>query len=140
MFTKRTVYAGTCFQDDKLVCVVVEKQEYFDGGSFVPPRVVADSGHLNRIFANYPDTMVIGRCGPNGPCSNLASRCTDSASFILFLVIPTVNCRITKDYCESEKHTTYGKGGDRCIWSPDDCLEGEEYVNADMPIIHTMHF
>jgi hypothetical protein len=134
MVVARTVYAGTCKQNDKLVCGVVEKQDFCDDGSWQPPHVVADSGHPNRICAYYPDTMVIGRCGSDGPCSNLASRCTDPDSFIL----RDPNCRITKDYGDESsskfggKYTTYGKCGDRCVWSPGDCLDGEEYINDDI--------
>jgi len=149
---KRTVYAGTCFQNDKLVCGVVEEnnESLCDEGTWEPPHVVAHKGHPNRSCAYYPDRMVIGRCdGPNGPCSNLASRCIDPSSF----VVRDPDCRITQDYkyYENEninensnneinihidgvgiKYTTYGKCGDRCVWSPDDCLEGEEYINNDM--------
>ena len=135
MVVKRTVYAGICKQNDKLVCGVVEKQDFCDDGSWEPPHSVADSGNPNRICAYYPDTMVIGRCGSDGPCSNLASRCTDPESFIL----RDPNCRITKDYSDESssnkfggKYTTYGKCGDRCVWSPDDCLDGEEYINDDI--------
>jgi hypothetical protein len=134
MVVARTVYAGTCKKNDKLVCGVVEKQEFCDDGSWQPPHVVADAGQPNRICAYYPDTMVIGRCGLDGPCSNLASRCDDPDSFIF----RDPNCRITKDYGDESsskfggKYNTYGKCGDRCVWSPDDCLDGEEYVNDDI--------
>ena len=84
-------------------------------------------GHPNRICAYYPDTMVIGRCGEGGPCSNMAERCEDPASFLPM----DSECRITKDYGPSGKYTTYGKCGDRCVWSPSDCLEGEAYIRDD---------
>jgi len=146
MAAPRTVYAGTCKQNGTLVCGVVQEQDYCDEASWVPPFVVADAGHPNRICAYYPDTMVIGRCdGPFGPCSNLASRCTDPESF----VPRDPDCRITKDYKkrdndndndndndehhrEHHKPTTYGRcGADRCVWSPEDCSEGEPYTRND---------
>ena len=147
MAVPRTVYAGTCKQDGTLVCGVVEEQGFCDESSWVPPFVVADMGHPNRICAYYPDTMVIGRCDGNndggGFCSNLASRCTDPESF----VPRDPDCRITMDYKkggnkkgdEQQQHqhqqykpTTYGRcGTDRCVWSPEDCGEGEPYTSND---------
>mmetsp|Transcript_19828 Transcript_19828/g.41020 ORF Transcript_19828/g.41020 Transcript_19828/m.41020 type:complete len:297 (+) Transcript_19828:324-1214(+) len=128
MVTQRTVYAGTCFRDNKLVCGVVEPQDYCDEGSWVPPHVVADMGHPNRICAYYPDTMVIGRCGAGGPCSNLAERCEDPDSFLP----RDPDCRITRDYGTSEQPTTYGRCGEsRCVWSREDCNEGEDYTVND---------
>ena len=146
----RTVYAGTCVHEDTLVCGVVENNNvdvdsWCDKGSWEPPHVVAHSGHPHRRCAYYPDTMVIGRCdGPDGPCSNLASRCADPLSF----VVRDPDCRITQDYkyynntnndestgqssTTGIKYTTYGRCGERCVWSPDDCLAGEDYVTNDM--------
>lgn len=127
MVNQRTVYAGICKRDGKLVCGIVEPQEFCDENSWVPPHVVADMGHPNRICAYYPDTMVIGRCGEGGPCSNMAERCDDPSSFLPM----DPDCRITKDYGPSGKYTTYGKCGDRCVWSPSDCSEEEVYVRDD---------
>ena len=144
----RTVYAGTCLQEDKLVCGVLENNvdvvdSLCDEGSWEPPHVVAHSGHPHRRCAYYPDTMVIGRCdGPDGPCSNFAARCADPVSF----VVRDPDCRITQDYkyynnndesagqssTNGIKYTTYGRCGERCVWSPEDCLAGEEYVTNDM--------
>jgi hypothetical protein len=124
---KRTVYSGICKIDGKLVCGVPEPQDFCDQGSWLPPHVVADRGHPNRGCSHSPDSVVIGRCGEDGPCSNLAVRCDDPASFIP----QDPDCRITKDYGPSGEYTSYGKCGDRCVWSPSDCEEGEEYVRDD---------
>ena len=132
MVTKRTVYAGTCFRDNELVCGVVQEQDFCDDGTWAPPHVVADMGHPNRICAYYPDRMVIGRCdgGPGGSggwCSNLASRCGDPESF----VARDPTCRVTHDE-RSGVPTTYGRCGEtRCVWSPEDCSEGEDYTPND---------
>jgi hypothetical protein len=127
MVEKRTVYAGVCKKNGERVCGVVEEQDFCDEGSWIPPHLVAGQGHPDRICAYYPDTQVIGRCGEGGQCSNLAERCDDPASFIP----RDPNCRITKDYGPSGEYTTYGKCGDRCVWSRSDCEEGEEYVKDD---------
>ena len=125
---KRTVYSGICTIDGKLVCGVPEPQDFCDQGSWLPPHVIADKGHPNRGCAHSPDKVVIGRCGVGGPCSNMAVRCDDPASFIP----QDPDCRLTRDYGPSGAYTTYGKCGDnRCVWSPVDCEEGEEYTRDD---------
>jgi hypothetical protein len=42
------------------------------------------------------------------------------------------NCTVTQDLTrEALALNTYGKCGDRCVWSPEDCLEGEDYIPHD---------
>jgi len=144
----RTVYAGICRRNDELVCGITEEPQdgYCDEGTWIPPHVVADSGYEHRTCAYYPRLQLIGRCGDEGPCSNLAERCDDPSSFINR--DPT--CSITHDsrpndedqiaawdsYFDSRDtpfsgFTTYGRCDDRCVWSPKDCQGGEIYVRND---------
>jgi hypothetical protein len=125
---KRTVYSGICTIDGKLVCGIPEPQDFCDQGSWLPPHVIADKGHPHRGCAHSPDKVVIGRCGVGGPCSNMAVRCDDPASFME----RDPDCRLTRDYGPSGAYTTYGKCGDgRCVWSPLDCEEGDDYTRND---------
>jgi len=145
---------GICYKDSELLCGVVEQQDYCDEGTWVPPFIIAVSGHPQRTCAYYPYKVKIGRCGSKddgspGMCSNLASRCDDPSSF----VSRDPTCSITHDgsytgdeaeqelkissYWGNERYpfsqwTTYGSCNDRCVWSPDDCVEGEVYNNNNL--------
>ena len=96
--------------------------------------------------------------GIKGQCSNLQSRCTNTrtkdaeeedqtnitSSFIEY--DPT--CTITQDLQQTQNnnnntdnngsstatslsYVTYGKCGDRCVWSPTDCIDEEIYIPND---------
>jgi len=144
----RTVYAGICRRNGELVCGITEEPQdgYCDEGTWVPPHVVADMGYEYRTCAYYPRLQLIGRCGIEGPCSNLAERCDDPSSFIN----RDPNCSITHDSRPNDENrvaswdsyfnshetpfsgfTTYGRCDDRCVWSPKDCQAGEVYVRDD---------
>lgn len=143
-----------------MLCGVPQKLDYCDEGTWLPPHVVADDGHEHRTCAYYPTKTTIGRCGPEadgslGICSNFASRCDDPTAF----ESRDPTCSVTHDGGVADDEdkqkvewqiipfggtrsasfrswTTYGKcvGGessDRCVWSPDDCVEGEAYVRND---------
>jgi len=121
----RVGYAGGCYVKGTATCVV-QPEDYCDEGTFVPAHYTrSNSGHPLRYCAGDIEDVVIGRCGDSGKCSNLQSRCEDQSSFTV--LDPT--CTTTQDLSnEYGTFVTYGKCGDRCVWSSDDCLEGEAYI------------
>jgi hypothetical protein len=141
----RDGFAGGCNVNGTLTCVA-QPQDYCDEGTFVPAHFLrSNSGHPLRYCANDLESVVIGRCG--GKCTNLQSRCVDNdandggkvqcedddcnrvRSLLPFIEYdPT--CTTTQDLLNDE-YVTYGRCGNRCVWSKEDCLEGEEYIQND---------
>ena len=132
----RQGFAGGCYVNGTETCVA-QPEDYCDEGTFVSAHYVrSNSGHPLRYCAGDLEDVAIGRCGDSGKCSNLQSRCEDESSFVAF--DPT--CTTTQDLSSSSSSSndnngmmfvTYGKCGDRCVWSSEDCLEGEAYILND---------
>jgi hypothetical protein len=155
----REGYAGGCIVNGKLTCVA-QPQDNCDEGTYVPAHYIrANTGHPLRYCAGDLESVIIGRCG-SGKCTNLQSRCVDNdanngandggnnvvkaecvdddcngasdnggRSLLQFIEYdPT--CTITQDL-KTYEYVTYGKCGNRCVWSKEDCLEGEEYIVND---------
>jgi len=128
----RQGFAGGCYVNGTETCVA-QPEDYCDEGSFVSAHYVrSNSGHPLRYCAGDLEDVAIGRCGDSGKCSNLQSRCEDESSFVAF--DPT--CTTTQDLSFLSNNNgmlfvTYGKCGDRCVWSSEDCLEGEAYTLND---------
>jgi hypothetical protein len=150
----RDGFAGGCNVNGILTCVA-QPQDYCDEGTYVPAHFLrANTGHPLRYCAGDLESVIIGRCG--GKCTNLQSRCVDNdandggnggkvqcedddcnqvnsdnngRSLLPFIEYdPT--CTTTQDLLNDE-YVTYGKCGDRCVWSKEDCLEGEVYIQND---------
>jgi DAP10 membrane protein len=120
---RRGGYAGGCYKDGEAVCVVRE-ETYCDDGTWVAAHFLRGySGEPLRYCTGEIANVVIGRCGTTGPCSNLSDRCDDPSAFIEY--DPT--CTIPTDLKDMSR-TVYGKCGDRCVWSDQDCVGGESYV------------
>jgi len=122
----RKGWAGGCYVNGTSTCVV-QPEDYCDEGTFVTSAFVrANKGHPLRYCAGDIEHVNIGRCGDSGECSNLASRCADNTTFVEV----DTNCTTTQDL-SNDSLVTYGKCGERCVWSPDDCLQGENYTAND---------
>jgi len=122
----REGFAGGCYVNGTQTCVA-QPEDYCDEETFVTAHYLrANHGHPLRSCAGELENVVIGRCGDSGECSNLPSGCENETTWDEF----DENCTTTLDYSIEEEGTrvTYGKCGERCVWSPDDCLEGEDYV------------
>ena len=124
----REGYAGGCYINAEATCVA-QPEDYCDEGTFVSAHYLrANSGHPLRYCNGELENVVIGRCGDSGKCSNLIDRCEDGSSFTAF----DSTCTIILDL-STDKPTpvTYGKCGNRCVWSSENCLDGEEYIRND---------
>jgi len=122
----REGFAGGCFKDGKEICVHRD-ESYCDAGSWATAHYLrGNPGHHLRFCAYELQNVVIGRCGESGPCSNLAERCKDEVSFIPYDPTCTVTLELT-DF----NPVKYGKCGDRCVWSSEDCGTGETFVQRD---------
>ena len=122
----REGFAGGCYVNGTATCVA-EPEDYCDEGTFVMSSYVrANKGHPLRYCADELEHVVIGRCGDSGECSNVASGCEDEDTWVEH----DETCTVTQDLDSDTDLTyvTYGKCGDRCVWSPDDCIEGEDYI------------
>lgn len=121
----REGYAGGCYVNGTATCVS-EPEDYCDEGTFVMASYVrANKGHPLRYCAGELENVVIGRCGDSGECSNTPYGCEDEETWDEH----DETCTVTRDLGNAElAYVTYGKCGDRCVWSPDDCMEGEDYV------------
>ncbi len=121
----RGAFAGGCYRDGMAICVE-EPKDFCDADTFVSAHYVRNNpGHPLRYCAGEIENVIIGRCGTNGRCTNIASICDDPSSFSYD---PT--CTIIRDMSSNEL-TTYGRCNDRCSWSPDDCTSGETWVAND---------
>ena len=125
----REGFAGACYVNGTGICVA-QPEDYCDEGTFASAHFmrarVGDVTHPLRYCAGAIESVLIGRCRDSGECSNLASRCEDSSTFQEV----DEDCTITQDLL-SETYVTYGKCGERCVWSPEYCLEGETYISND---------
>lgn len=121
----REGFAGGCYVNGTSTCVA-EPVDYCDEGTFVMASYVrANKGHPLRYCAGELEHVVIGRCGDSGECSNLPIGCEDETTWDEY----DETCTVTMDLARTElTYVTYGKCGDRCVWSPNDCIEGEEYI------------
>lgn len=123
-------FAGGCLRQGQDACVA-EPEPFCDAGTWKSAHWLrSNPGHALRYCAGQLASVPIGRCGDSGWCANLAVRCDDPSSFVPY--DPT--CTITQDLAAPGPNmtfTTYGKCGDRCVWSPQDCLTGEDYVKND---------
>jgi hypothetical protein len=126
----RPGFAGGCYVNGAATCVA-EPEDHCDEGTFVTPHYLrSNHGHPLRYCAGDLADVTIGRCMDSGACSNLASRCEDSSTFVAL----DETCTITQDLSSGEdiiSYVTYGRCGDRCVWSPENCLEGEDYTPFD---------
>jgi len=118
-------FAGGCYVNGTSTCVA-EPEEYCDEGTFVMASYVrANKGHPLRYCAGELENVVIGRCGDTGECSNTPYGCEDEFTWDGY----DETCTVTTDLAKTElTYVTYGKCDDRCVWSPNDCIEGEEYI------------
>jgi len=124
----RDAFGGGCYKEDKPICVF-EPQDYCDEGTFHSAHFLrANSGHPLRYCATSIQYISIGRCSDNGKCTNIASRCNDPSSFQEY--DPT--CSLMRDKTNGEL-TTYGSCNNRCVWSSEDCIDGEEEWISDNP-------
>jgi hypothetical protein len=134
----RDGFAGGCEVNGILTCVA-QPQDYCDEGTFVPGHFLrSNSGHPLRYCAGDLEDVIIGRCG-SGKCTNIQSRCNgdklqceddDCNRALLPFIEYDPTCTTTQDLLNDE-YVTYGKCGSRCVWSKDDCLEGEVYIQND---------
>jgi len=123
----RSSFAGGCLRQNKPICVS-GPQEYCDEDSFHSAHFLrVNTGHELRYCAYSIESVAIGRCGDTGECKNFAYRCDDPSSFNEY--DPT--CGVIRDNTNGQL-TTYGKCNDRCVWSREDCLEGELWVSDDL--------
>ena len=126
----RPGFAGGCYVNGVDACVT-GPGDHCDEGTYVTPHYLrSNHGHPLRYCAGDLADVMIGRCADSGECSNLASTCEDSSSFVAL----DENCTVTQDLSAGEdvyKYVTYGRCGDRCVWSPENCREGEDYTPFD---------
>lgn len=102
--------ASKCTNPDTFLSVR-NMQTYHHGRSCLPQAAVK--------------SMPLGRCG-DGNCAPNEASC---ASMVGFVDSDPTNpwAPGTPNVCDTEK-TVYGRCGDRCSWSPDDCAAGEEWT------------
>lgn len=135
----RDGHAGGCLINGEETCVA-QHGEFCDEGTFIAAHTFRKtSGLFQQSCYSRLDDVVIGRCGDSGKCSNVMEQCADPSTFVAF----DSTCTIILDM-STDKPTpvTYGKcatvpltawqSGDRCVWSSDDCSDGEVYVR-DVP-------
>jgi len=122
MIEKKSVRSGFCSGSDGLFCALEStkcaESDYTNNGTYtfsssyeIAETPVAHGGNCfkYRTLAEYQ----LGRC-LGGPCAPNAESCGNTNFF-------------GKDDAQSctVENTLYGKCGDRCSWSPNDCRSGE---------------
>lgn len=122
----REGWAGGCYVNGTATCVA-GPEDYCDEDTFVPAHYTrANTGHPLRYCAGQLEDVVIGRCGDSGECSNLPSGCENEDTWEKY----DESCTITVDSMPQTQlsYVTYGRCGNRCVWSPNDCMEDEDYI------------
>lgn len=76
------------------------------------------------LLQEFVKEIVLGKCGEGGRCSPNAASCDGSA------LSSYVKDDITDPTCTIGS-TKFGKCGDRCSWSPQDCNDGEQWTFPD---------
>ena len=124
----RKGFADGCYVNGEKTCVAQPK-DYCNEGSFGSSHYVrANGGHPLRYCAGRLQDVVIGRCGDSSKCSNSMERCKDPSSFAAL----DPSCTVVLDLSDDgAAPVTYGKCGDRCVWSSEDCLPGKAYLCDD---------
>ena len=121
---RKSLQAGYCSYPDAY-CALEETECLSGTDTFSSSRHMQSAAGAHGgscLLQEAVKEFVLGKCGEDGPCSPNAASCDSSSALSSYVkdTIHNATCDIGS--------TKFGKCGDRCSWSPQDCDEGEQWT------------
>jgi len=137
---KKYVESGGCFysKSDNFVSCALESTDCPDDDQYFLSTLEMVLGGMGSPCLSHD--IPIGSCTGTGElalCANTAEVCSLPSAFEDF----TAGCNVRNNHHQSDQRTMYGgcdqgpqdmNDIDFCVWSKDDCLDTEQYLNANL--------